>query len=64
MWYGVSLPLTQALVEYVALQPQFHGARDVFHGLEETIRQNPLQTAGVILALALLYFLVARFNSL
>lgn len=64
MWYGAPVPLTQALVEYVALQPRFQGAREVFHGLEQTVRQNPLETAGVILALALLYFVVARFNSL
>jgi hypothetical protein len=64
MWLPVFLLRTQAMVEYVALQPQFQGARDLFYGLEQTVRQNPLQTAGVIMALVLLYFLVARFNSL
>jgi hypothetical protein len=64
MWLPVFLLRTQAMVEYVALQPRFQGARDLFYGLEQTIRQNPLQTTGVILALVLLYFLVARFNSL
>jgi hypothetical protein len=64
MWLPLLLLRTQALVEYVALQPRFQGARDLFYGLEQTIRQNPLQTAGIILALVLLYFVVARFNSL
>jgi len=64
MWLPVFLLRTQALMEYVALQPRLQGTRDLFYGLEQTIRQNPLETAGVVLALVLLYFLVARFNSL
>jgi hypothetical protein len=64
MWLPVFLLRTQTVVEYVAIAPRLQGVRDLFYGLEQTIRQNPLETTGVILALLLLYFLVARFNSL
>jgi hypothetical protein len=65
MWNALQLLRAQAFVEYVALQPGSAGRiGDIFRQATLVIRQNPLETAGLVLAVILVFVIVARFNSL
>ncbi len=65
MWNALLLLRTQALVEYVALQPGSTGrAGEIFRQATLVIRQNPLETGALLLGVILVFVIVARFNSL
>lgn len=64
MWSYVALLRIQAAAEYVSVTTGFRGAGDLIWRVGRVLRENPLETAGLLLALVLVFVLMARFNSL
>jgi hypothetical protein len=64
MWIHALLLRTQAAAEYVAVGSGMRGAGELFRQAVYVIRQNPVETVGVIGGLVLLFVVVLRFNEL
>jgi hypothetical protein len=64
MWPYVAFLRIQAAAEYVSVTTGLQGAGDLLWRVGRVLRENPLETAGVLVALVLVFVVMARFNSL